>query len=360
MINVNKPFLPPLRDYVEYLEGIWQRNWLTNNGPLVNEIELKLKEYLDLPHLLFVSNGTLALQMAIKALDLKGEIITTPFSYVATTSSIVWEGCVPVFSDINPETLNIDPALIEAAVTPKTVAILATHVYGNPCDIDAIQAVADKHRLKVIYDAAHCFGSRYKGKSVYQYGDISACSFHATKLFHTVEGGGVCTSSAELTRKLALLRNFGHTSPVDFEGVGVNAKNSEYHAAMGLAVLKHIGDIRQKRREQWLRYHELLRGLPARTIKIDAEKADFNYAYYPLVFDTEAQMLKCLEALNWQYVYPRRYFYPSLNQLDYVGHKPCPVAEGAASRVICLPLYHQLTREEQEMIARVLLRSFRY
>jgi dTDP-4-amino-4,6-dideoxygalactose transaminase len=361
MINVTKPYLPPLQDYTQYLEGIWQRNWLTNNGPLVNELELELKQYLGLEHFLYLGNGTIAIQMAIKALGLKGEIITTPFSYVATTSSIVWEGCTPVFVDIDPATMNINPALIEAAVTKKTSAILATHVYGNPCDIDAIQAVASKHKLKVIYDAAHCFGTNYRGQSVFNYGDISTSSFHATKLFHTIEGGCVCTTDAELTRRLALLRNFGHTSPVEFDGVGINAKNSEFHAAMGLVMLKQMDDIRARRKEQWLRYHKLLAGQNgARTIKIDAEKVEFNYAYFPLVFENEAHLLKSMEALNVHSVYPRRYFYPSLNRVNYVEHTPCPVSEDVAPRVLCLPLYHQLSREEQEMIARVLLRTFRY
>lgn len=360
MINVTKPYLPPYAQYAHYLEGIWQRNWLTNNGPLVNELELQLKEYLGLEHFLFLSNGTIAIQMAIKALELKGEIITTPFSYVATTSSIVWEGCTPVFVDIDPNTLNINPALIEAAITKKTSAILATHVYGNPCDIDAIQAVADKHKLKVIYDAAHCFATRYKGKSVFAYGDISTSSFHATKLFHTIEGGCVCSPDAEVTRRLSLLRNFGHTSPVEFDGVGINAKNSEFHAAMGLCMLTQMDDIRQRRKEQWLHYQKMLAKAPARTIKIDGEKAEFNYAYFPLVFESESQLLKSMEALNVHGVYPRRYFYPSLNRINYVTPQACPVSEDIAPRVLCLPLYHQLSREEQELVGRVLLRTFRY
>lgn len=360
MINVTKPYLPPFEEYVGYLEGIWQRNWLTNNGPLVNELELQIKEHLGLSHLLYCSNGTIALQMAIKALDLKGEIITTPFSYVATTSCIAWEGCTPVFVDIDPKTMNINPGLIEAAITKNTVGIMATHVYGNPCDIDAIQAVADKHGLKVIYDAAHCFGTRYKGKSVLEYGDVSTCSFHATKLFHTIEGGSVSSPSAEITRKLALLRNFGHTSPVEFDGVGINAKNSEYHAAMGLAMMQRIDEICNARKEQWLRYQDLLKNMPLHTIKIDVEKTQFNYAYFPMVFESEALLLKTVEALNTHYVYPRRYFFPSLNKLNYVEQRPCPVSEDLSTRVLCLPLFHQLSKPEQELICRVILRAARY
>ncbi len=201
MIPVTKPFLPPVEEYESFIRDIWQRQWLTNNGPLVNEFELKLKSYLDVPHLLFVSNGTIALQLAIRALELKGEIITTPFSFIATTSSAMWENCKPVFVDINPATLNIDATKIEEAITPQTSAILATHVFGNPCDIQAIDEIAKIHNLKVIYDAAHCFGTKYQGRSVFSYGHISTTSFHATKIFHTIEGGAVFTQDPALLKK---------------------------------------------------------------------------------------------------------------------------------------------------------------
>ncbi|MEP7253984.1 MAG: aminotransferase class I/II-fold pyridoxal phosphate-dependent enzyme, partial [Ginsengibacter sp.] len=206
MININKPFLPPIEEYQKYVTQIWERNWLTNNGPLVNELELQLKQFLYVDHLLYLSNGTIALQIAIKALQLKGDVITTPFSYVATTSSIIWEGCNPVFVDIDANTLNIDHAKIESAITVKTSAIIATHTYGNPCNIEAIQQIAHRHNLKVIYDAAHCFGTKYKGKSVYSYGDISTASFHATKIFHTIEGGAVVTQDPDLLKKMAYMR----------------------------------------------------------------------------------------------------------------------------------------------------------
>jgi len=356
MINVTKTFLPPLEEYQHYINGIFHRAWLTNNGPLLNELELKLKDYLHVPHLLFLSNGTVAIQIAIKALELKGEIITTPFSYVATTSSIVWEQCKPVFVDIDPDTFNIDPSKIEAAISDKTSAILATHVFGNPCNIDAIEAIAKKHNLKVIYDAAHCFGTTYKGKSVFQYGDISTTSFHATKLFHTGEGGAVFTMQQELLKKMALLRNFGHTSPVTFDGIGINAKNSEFHAAMGLCVLKYMEEVSKKRKEQWNFYKEILKGLKVQFLKIEDKTTNYNASYFPIVFDSEEKLLKTVEALNLQYVYPRRYFYPSLNELNYVEKSTCPVSERIAKQVLCLPLYHDLSKEEQEMIARVLLR----
>jgi dTDP-4-amino-4,6-dideoxygalactose transaminase len=356
MINVTKAFLPPIEEYNVYLQDIFKRVWLTNNGPILNELELKLKDFLGLEHLLFLSNGTIALQMAIKALDLKGDIITTPFSYVATTSSIVWENCRPVFVDIDENDFNIDPSLIEAAVTPATSAILATHVYGNPCKIDEIKKIADKHKLKVIYDAAHCFGTTYKGRSAFGYGDISTTSFHATKLFHTVEGGAVFTNEPELLRKLSLLRNFGHTSPVSFDGVGINAKNSELHAAMGLCILKYMPQILEKRKKQWLYYMEKLKGLKTKFLKLNPDGA-FNYAYFPIVFRDEKILNKSIEALNNQYVYPRRYFFPSLSTLDYVEKTSCPKSEEIAGKVLCLPLYHDLASEEQDMICRILLRA---
>lgn len=356
MIPVTKPFQPDLNEYVEYLKAIWQRNWFTNNGPLVNELELQLKEYLNVKHLLYLNNGTIALQIAIKALGLKGDIITTPFSYVATTSSIVWEGCNPVFVDIDPKSFNIDPTKIEQAITKNTTAILATHVYGNPCDIDAIDIIAKKHNLKVIYDAAHCFGTKYKGNSVFNYGDISTTSFHATKLFHTIEGGAVFTSDPELLKKMAYMRNFGHDGPEKFAEVGINGKNSEVHAAMGLVNLKHIKSILAKRKELSLHYNKALKNLNHTKPELLAN-SDFNFAYYPIVLPTEADTMKAIETLNGHWVYPRRYFFPSLSLLPYVTPTDLPVTAAVSSNVICLPLYHELTIEEIDFISRLLLRA---
>lgn len=355
MINVTKPFLPPKEEYDKYLQGIWQRNWVTNHGPLANELELRLKEFLGAPHLLFLNNGTIALQIAIKALELKGEIITTPFSYVATTSSIVWEGCKPVFVDIDPDSFNIDPTKIEEAITPNTSAILATHVFGNPCDIAAINTIAKKHGLSIIYDAAHCFGTKFKGKSVYNFGDISTASFHATKLFHTGEGGAVFTQQPELLKKMAYLRNFGHQTPVEFAMLGINGKNSELHAAMGLSVLPYMPAILQKRKELSLQYDAALKNLRVKKQKIQKEAA-YNYSYYPVVFETEELLFRSMEELNKYQVFPRRYFYPSLDTLNYVGEQLCSVSRDIACRILCLPLYYDLSTEEVDMIARLLLR----
>ncbi|MBC8034678.1 MAG: DegT/DnrJ/EryC1/StrS family aminotransferase [Chitinophagaceae bacterium] len=355
MIQVTQPFLPPVEEFQAYVKQIWDRNWLTNNGPLVNELELKLKERLGADHLLYLNNGTIALQIAIKALDLKGEIITTPFSYVATTSSIVWEGCTPVFADIDPSTLNIDPSSIEAAITGNTSAIIATHTYGNPCDIDAIQAIADRHKLKVIYDAAHCFGTLYKGKSVYLYGDVSTASFHATKLFHTIEGGAVFTKDPELLKKMAYMRNFGHNGPEDFAYVGINGKNSEFHAAMGLVNLKYVDANAESRENQFHRYNIWMKHLRVQNI-ILAKETKHNYSYYPIIFESEEAVLKAVEMLNAHLIYPRRYFYPSLNNLNYVTKGETPVCDSIAPRVLCLPMYYNLSMEEIDLICRLLLR----
>lgn len=353
MIPVTKPYLPPFSEYQEYLEGIWKRQWLTNNGPLVNELELKISEYLRVENFLFLGNGTIALQIAIKALDLKGEIITTPFSYVATTSSIVWEGCTPVFVDIDPNTLNIDAKKIEEAITERTTAILATHVYGNPCDVEEIQKIASRNKLKVIYDGAHSFGVTYKRKSLFEFGDITTVSFHATKLFHTVEGGGVFSSDHSLIQKMAYQRNFGHDGPEAFQGLGINGKNSEFHAAMGLTNLKVLPKIIQKRKELSKYYNERLADLNL-SRPLQNSQVEYNYGYYPVIFPSEEQLMKCVKKLNRSEIYPRRYFYPSLDQLPYVHSKPVPVTESISKRVLCLPLYYELSFEEVDLICRLI------
>jgi dTDP-4-amino-4,6-dideoxygalactose transaminase len=306
--------------------------------------------------LLFVSNGTIALQLAISALEIQGEVITTPFSFVATTSSLVWEGCTPVFVDIDEKTFNINPELIEQAITEKTTAIVATHVYGNPCDIEAIDVIAKKHNLKVIYDAAHCFGTKYKGRSVLNYGDISTISFHATKLFHTTEGGAVVTQNAELLNKLGYLRNFGHDGPEKFKGLGINGKNSEFHAAMGLANLKYADSILVKRKSDHAIYDTCLAPLKLKKPVIN-QFSDYNYAYYPVVFRSEKDCLEVLRALEKEEIFARRYFYPVLSQLDYVNQIEMPRAEDVAKRILCLPLYEQISKDEIDMICKIILKT---
>ncbi|MDB5249634.1 MAG: arnB 3 [Segetibacter sp.] len=356
MIPVTKPFLPPQEEYEAYLKGIWKRQWLTNMGPLASDLEMRLKEYLNVKHLLFLTNGTVALQMAIKALNLKGEIITTPFSFVATTSSIVWEGCTPVFVDIDSRTLNIDAALIENAITEKTTAILATHVYGNPCDVAAIENIAQKHNLKVIYDGAHAFGVQVNGRSIFEYGDISVCSLHATKLYHSIEGGLIFTNDANLLKRLAFIRNFGFNGPEAFAELGINGKNSEFHAAMGLVNLKYVDDIIQRRKELTEHYQRRLVAVKG-SMPLWTKDVKNNYAYLPFVFHDESLMKKCMEVLQGHEIFGRRYFYPSLGtSLPYLPHTTMPVTDELARRVLCLPLYYDLSLEEIDLITRLILR----
>jgi dTDP-4-amino-4,6-dideoxygalactose transaminase len=353
LIPVTKPFLPPIEEYQTYVQGIWDREYLTNHGPLLQDLELRLKNYLGVNHLHVVSNGTIALQIAIKALKLSGEIITTPFSYVATTSSIVWEGCTPVFVDIDPETLNIDPKRIETAITEHTSAILATHVFGNPCDIRAIQQIANDHNLKIIYDAAHCYGTTYAGESVFNFGDIITTSFHATKLFHTTEGGAVFTKDAKLHDRMWYLRNFGHAGFDKFDGMGVNGKNSEFHAAMGLCNLKYIDQILLQRKIQGQYYQSLFQHLPVQQIRIQQDSV-WNYAYFPLIFTSEEEALHIKSGLEESKIFPRRYFYPSLNQLDYTRGGNTPVSVRVAESILCLPLYYELQPVQQELIYNII------
>jgi len=354
MIPVTKPFLPPKIEFLELIDIIWHRNWLTNNGPILKELEDQLKEYLKLKNLSFLSNGTVALQIAIKALQLKGEIITTPFSYVATTSSIVWEGCKPIFVDINKNSYNLNPDQIEGAITNKTSAILATHVFGNPCDVNEISRIAKQYNLKVIYDAAHCFGVNYKGKSILGYGDISTISFHATKLFHTVEGGAVIASDSALQDKMSILRNFGHDGPDNFAGIGINGKNSELHAAVGLCNLKYIDEIKARRKQQYELY---INNLQSQNFKFQQimNETDYNYSYFPIVFESEVLLNRTQYALSKVGIHPRRYFYPSLTKLPYVEMKyNLPISDQLSKTILCLPLYHTLDNKDILYICKII------
>lgn len=353
MIQVTKTFLPPQQEYQEILSRAWSKNWLTNRGVLVQELEGKLKDFLDVPFLTLTTNGTLPIQIAIKAFGLKGDILTTPFSYVATTSSIVWENCNPIFVDIDEQHLTIDESKIEDSITDKTVAILATHVFGNPCAIEAIDRIAKKHKLKVIYDAAHCFGVKYKGKSIFQFGDINTCSFHATKIFHTGEGGCWTTNDEALQEKLFYHHNFGHDGPDNFKGLGMNAKMSELQAAMGLAVFNHLEEIFSSRAEIVSRYDDLLSFSKARKMTL-REGTDWNSHYYPLILESEELLLRFKSKLNDLGISPRRYFYPSLNKMAYVSESSMPISESISSRILCLPLYHDLDLGTQEQIASTL------
>ncbi|MBK7882975.1 MAG: DegT/DnrJ/EryC1/StrS family aminotransferase [Chitinophagaceae bacterium] len=356
MLNVTKSFLPPLDEYIKKLEGLWKSHWLTNNGILVQELEEKLKAYLGVKNLLFTGNGTVVLQMALKALGETGEIITTPFSYVATTNAIIWEGFTPVFVDINPIDFCIDADKIESAITKKTVAIMATHVYGNPCNVEKIQLIADKYGLKVIYDAAHAFGVTYKGKQLLSYGDISTCSFHATKVFHTVEGGSIFCKDDILFEKLFLYRQFGHVGD-DYFSVGINGKNSEFHAAMGLCNLPYIDKIILKRKKVCEWYNSRLSDeIFQKPVALPG--TIYNYAYYPIILPDEKALLLVKDKLASEKIFARRYFYPSLNELPFFkGREACPVSENISKRSLSLPLSTEMDETDVDTISRLIIKS---
>lgn len=354
MINVTQTFLPPQEEFNAILKRAWDKHWLTNRGELVLELEQKLKDYLQVPHITLTSNGTVPMQIALKALGINGEVITTPFSYVATTAVIVWEHCTPVFVDIDPEYLTIDETKIEAAITSKTQAILATHVFGNPCNVEVIGEIARKHNLKVIYDAAHGFGVKYKGKSIFNYGDVSTCSFHATKIFHTGEGGAMFCQNEELHNKLYYHHNFGHKGQLEFQGLGVNAKMSELQAAMGLAVLPYMEKILEERKRVVDLYNSLLTSPNMRRLKI-REGAEWNYSYYPIIFESEEKLLNAENSLKEKGIYPRRYFYPSLNLLPYLQITNFPIAERLSKKTLCIPLSHSLKESDINKICKTIL-----
>jgi dTDP-4-amino-4,6-dideoxygalactose transaminase len=353
MIPVTKSFLPPFEEYTFQLQRAFDNEWLTNRGQLVQELESKLKSYLNVSNILITNNGTIPLQIALKLLGKGGEIITTPFSYVATTAAIVWENCTPIFVDINPNNLTIDASKIEASITSKTTCILATHVFGNPCDIDQIQRIAEKYNLKVIYDAAHCFGVQYKGKSIFEFGDISTCSFHATKLFHTGEGGAFFCKDSELFHKIYYSHNFGHNGPLDFYGLGINGKISELQAAMGLAVFPYMNQIIEERKKVTQLYDTLIDFEKVSKMEIRLETI-WNHSYYPIVFKSEEVLLQTLEKLNGQNIFPRRYFYPSLNTIEYTMGSVMPNSEQVAARILCLPLFYKLPNDTIIKIANII------
>lgn len=349
-IFVTMPSLAPLEEFTELLKGVWERGILTHNGPLVQQLEKDLCTKLGLQHFVAVSNGTIAIQMAIKALELQGEIITTPFTWVATVSAIKWENCTPVFCDIDPETLNIDASKIESLITDKTVAIMPVHVFGNPCDVDAIEQIAKKHNLKVIYDAAHAIGSTYQGKSLLEYGDISATSLHATKLLNTAEGGGCITTNEHLHKKLERIRFFGHDETKDVVEDGFNGKLTEVHAALGIANLKYYDAVLADRKSKYQRYFNGLQNVESirfQTIK----HGECNYSYFPVIFDSENQLLEVERKLQQHKIFARRYFYPSVNTYTKIlDYQPCPVSENISKRILCLPHYWGLKGEEQNRI----------
>lgn len=349
-IFVTKPSMPAIEDYRLLLEDIWSSGYLTNNGPMVKKLEIELSKAMKIQDFVAINNGTSAIQAAIKALNLKGEVITTPFTWIATVSAIKAEGCEPVFCDIDPETLNIDPKEIEASITEKTVAILPVHVFGNPCDAVAIEKIAERHNLKVIYDAAHAMGTTLNNQSVLRYGDISATSLHATKLFSTVEGGGCISDNEDIMSRIRRIRNFGLKDQYTINEDGFNGKMSEVHAAFGLANLPNLANILHDRKEK---YHHYLKHLDSvenlRFQKLNGDGC--NYSYFPLMFEEESTLHEVLDALKCHEIFPRRYFYPALTEsVELPSTKPMPIAEDIARRILCLPLYHQLSFQNIDFI----------
>lgn len=341
MINVTKTYLPDLKKYENYVEKIFKSGWLTNNGELVQKLQIQLKQYLGVKNIVLVSNGTLALQLAYKLLNLKGNVITTPFSFVATVSSQVWEGLNPKFVDIDKETFNMDSDKICSNIKKNTAAIVPVHVFGNSCEVEEIDRISKEHNLKVIYDAAHAFGVRYKGQSVLNYGDISTLSFHSTKVFHTIEGGALVMNDEELYHKAKLMINFGIKGPDCIKSIGINAKMNEFQAAMGLCVLEDIDKILEERKKV---YEYYMNNLPnSLTFQKKNEDGTLNYGYFPVVFREEEVLVKVKENLNNEGIYPRRYFYPSLDGLSYLKRqKNVPNSAYISKRILCLPIYDSM------------------
>lgn len=362
MIPVTKPYLPNREKLNQYLDGIYERNWLTNNGPLAQELTSRLEEYLGVENLLLVSNGTLALQIAYRALGINepvngkaAEAVTTPFTFIATASSLKWDGIQPVFADIDPETWCLAPENIEAKITPQTRAIVPVHVFGNACDVSAIDAIAQKHDLKVIYDAAHAFGVNYEGESLLKHGDAATLSFHATKLFHTGEGGAIIFKRKEDLERAKRMINFGITGPETIEELGINAKMNELQAAMGLCVLDEMEENLKARAAVWHHYEQAL----SQTLQLQAkpQEIDYNYAYFPVVFKSEEQTVRIIATLKENGVLARRYFYPSLESVKCLdAETDQPVSEDIASRILCLPIFNGLPLRECERIVNLALR----
>jgi len=361
IINVTKSELPEIEKYQFYLKKIWQSAWLTNNGELVQELEKKIKYYLNVPQISLLSNGTIALQLAIKALDIKGEVITTPYTFAATTNVIIWEKATPVFADIDPETYNIDPEDIERKITKKTSAILAVHVYGNPCNVEKIEKIAQKYKLKVIYDAAHAFGVKYKNKSLLEYGDISTLSFHATKVFNTIEGGAIVSKNKSIIEKVNLLRNFGIISEEKVVLPGINAKMNEFQAAMGLCNLESLNKKIHLRKAIYNRYLEGLKS--NKNLKFQKVVSSYyNYSYMPICFNNIKLRNLIFKQLLTNNIKTRKYFYPPTSSFEYFRLKKFNLinttglcnSNKIANGILCLPIYSSLNLNIVDKIIQII------
>ncbi|NDU85529.1 MAG: DegT/DnrJ/EryC1/StrS family aminotransferase [Ferrovum sp.] len=364
-IYVTQPFLPPLEEFIPYLEKIWKSKVLTNNGPFHRELEQTQCRYLGIDYISLFANGTLALVTALQALRITGEVITTPYSFVATSHALLWNGIKPVFVDIEPDSFNLDPALIEAAITPQTTAIMPVHCYGRPCNIEAIQHIADNYNLKVIYDASHAFGVRDDGGSILRHGDLSVLSFHATKVFNTFEGGAIVCPDAKTKTRIDHLKNFGYVDELTVVAPGINGKMSEFNAALGLLQLKYVDQVLAERHRIDSAYRVKLEGIPGIRFLPLPEVQIGNYAYFPILVGPEYPLSRdeLNDQLRQHNIYPRRYFYPLISEFPMYRGLPSarrdnlPVASEVASQVLCLPLYPELEESEQERISH-LIRSF--
>ncbi len=348
-INVTKTWLPDRRRLEEYIKRIYDSGQVTNNGPLLQELTRRLEDYLGVDNLLLVANGTLALQIAYRAVNIRGEAVTTPFSFPATVSSLAWENIRPRYADIEANTFCLDPARIEKQITPNTAGIVPVHVFGNACDTEAIEKTARKHNLKIVYDAAHAFAVNYQNQSLLNYGHAATLSFHATKLFHTMEGGAIIFKQKEHLERAQRMINFGISGPEEIAELGINAKMNEFQAAMGLCVLDDIDEIIERRRQAWIKYHESLSG----RLDIPEWRADNNNcAYFPVLFENPETLKIVQYRLNEMNIFPRRYFYPSLNTVEALSPEKCKmeISENIADRILCLPLSAELASEDQDRI----------
>lgn len=358
LIYVTQPLLPPLNEFVGYLEQIWDSKVLTNSGPFHQKLEAALCEYLGVEHISLFTNATVALVTALQSLRITGEVITTPFSFVATAHSLLWNGIKPVFADIDPHTLNLDPSRIEAAITPQTTAILPVHCYGQPCDVDAIQRIADNYNLKVIYDAAHTFGVQRQGRSILNHGDLSVLSFHATKVFNTFEGGAIVCPDAKSKLRIDQLKNFGIVDEITVVAPGINGKMSEVNAAMGLLQLAHLSEALDQRQQIDAVYRVGLKGVKGiRCVERTGATKD-NFAYFPILVDGDYPLSRdgLYKKLKDRNIYARRYFYPLISEFPMYRGLPSahrdnlPVASSAAQQVLCLPIYPALQPDDQRRV----------
>ncbi len=345
VITVTRPYFPDKYVLSKYLDGIYNSKTLTNNGPLLQDLEQFLGNFHGMNSPVVVCNGTMGLTLSLKTLEIDGDVITTPFSFIATASSIAFNNIKPIFVDIDPDTFNIDPSKIEQAITNDTQAIVATHIFGNPCDTEAILTIAKKHDLKVVFDAAHAFGVKYKGRSIFEYGDLSVLSMHATKLFHTVEGGAIFSTNKVYKKKIKILRNFGFNEEYDIKEVGINGKCSEVHSAFGLAYADDIPSILARRKEQYKLYQTLIKSKKIKFQQISCDPEEYNYAYMPIVLESEEVLLEVTEMLNKNNIEPRRYYYPSLDKMysDSQSQFDLRVTDKLSETILCLPLYHDLS-----------------